>query len=176
LVASSPAGNVTGPDETFTTPPVPTPVVATGGAGEVGLGAATLSGSVNPQGFETGYFFEYGPSVGYGQRWPSIDVALGSQSGTQSVVTFLQNLQPGTLYHYRLVATNPGGTGYGTDQTFQTPEYPASIIQEAPVLKTLGINPETKPKATRSSGKNKHAKKKKTRARKRRRTRPRRHR
>jgi hypothetical protein len=144
LVANSPAGHVVGPDETFTTPAVPVPVVVTGGSSEVGLGAATLSGLVDPQSFQTGYYFEYGPSAVYGQRWPSIGVALGSQSGAQSVVTFLQNLQPGTLYHYRLVAVNPGGVGYGADQTLTTLEYPASVIQEAPVLKApFGFNPET---------------------------------
>jgi hypothetical protein len=161
VVANSPEGTVVGQDATFTTPLVPAPAVVTGGSSEVGLGAATLSGSVDPQGFETGYFFEYGPSTAYGQRWPSIDVALGSQSGAQSVVTFLQTLQPGTLYHYRLVAVNPGGVGYGADQTFTTLEYPASVVQEAPVLNaSLGINPETKP----SSKVPKHkTKKKKTR-------------
>ena len=161
----------------FTTPPAAAPVVTPGGARRGGrLGAATLAGTVDPQGWETGYFFEYGPSAAYGSRWPTLDVTLGALTGGQPIVTFLQNLQPGTTYHYRLAATNPGGTSYGADQTFTTQAYPASIIQEAPVLKTpLGINPETKPKATRSSGKNKHAKKK-TRARKRRKTRPRKHR
>ncbi len=144
LVANSPEGDVTGPDETFTTIPVLAPALITGGAGEVTLGAATLTGSVDPQGFQTGYYFEYGPTGAYGSRWPSLDVSLGSQTGAQNVVTYLQNLQPGTLYHYRLVAINPGGTGYGTDQTFTTPEYPASVIQETPQLKgPFGINPES---------------------------------
>ncbi len=146
LVANSPGGTSTGPDETFTTPPVPVPAVTTGSASEVSVGSATLAGTVDPQGWETGYYFEYGPTPAYGSRWPSLPVTLGALTGGQPIVTFLQNLQPGTVYHYRLVATNPGGTGYGADQTFQTPGYPASVIQEAPVLKTpLGINPETKP-------------------------------
>ncbi len=120
-------------------------MVLTGGASEVGLGAATLLGSVDPQGFETSYFFEYGPSTAYGSRWPGIGVALGGLSGAQPVVSYVQNLLPGRLYHYRLVASDPGGTEYGADQTFQTLEYPASVIQEAPVLKTpIGINPETR--------------------------------
>jgi hypothetical protein len=148
LAANSPGGTTTGPDETFTTPPVPAPVVTTGGAGEVSVNSATLTGTVDPQGWETGYYFEYGPTAAYGSRWPTLDVTLGALTGGQPVVTFLQNLQPGTLYHYRLVASNPGATSYGADQTFQTPEYPASVIQETPVLKTpLGINPETKSSA-----------------------------
>jgi hypothetical protein len=137
LVANSPGGTTTGPDETFITPPVPVPAVTTGSAGEVSVDGATLTGSVDPQGWETGYFFEYGPTAAYGLRWPSLDVTLGALTGGQPIVAFLQNLQPGTLYHYRLVASNPGGTGYGADQTFATPAYPAPAIQEAPVLKTV---------------------------------------
>ena len=137
LVANSPGGTTTGPDETFTTPLVPVPVVTTGSAGEVSVGSATLAGSVDPQGWETGYFFEYGPTAAYGSRWPTLDVTLGALTGGQPIVAFLQNLQPGTVYHYRLVASNPGGSGYGADETFATPAYPAPAIQEAPVLKTV---------------------------------------
>ena len=147
LVANSPGGTTAGPDETFTTPPVPLPVVTTGGAGEVSVGAATLAGTVDPQGWETGYYFEYGPTAAYGSRWPSLPVTLGALTGGQPIVTFLQNLQPGTLYHYRLVATNPGGTGYGADQTFTTQAYPRLGHPRSPGPQdpTLGINPETKP-------------------------------
>jgi hypothetical protein len=165
LVANSPEGQSVGPDETFQTPPVPAPVVVTGGASGVSVGAVTLAGSIDPQGFEAGYYFQYGPSTAYGSRWPSLNVTLGALSGPQSVLSFLEGLQPGTLYHYRLLATNPGGTTYGADQTFQTPEYPASTIQEAPVLKTpLGINPETKPSTKEPKHKAKKRKKTKRKA------------
>ncbi len=161
LVANNPNGQSMGPDETFTTPSVPAPAVTTTGASEVTVGAATLSGTIDPQGFQTSYYFEYGPTSAYGSRWPGIPVALGGLGGAQPVVSYVQNLFPGTLYHYRLVATNPGGTSYGADETFQTPEYPASIVQTTPVLGVpIGINPETKP----SSKAPKHkTKKKKTR-------------
>ena len=40
----------------------------------------------------------------------------------------IQRLQPGTLYHYRLVATNTAGTSYGADRTFRTaPAYDGSL-------------------------------------------------
>ena len=68
--------------------------------------------------------------------------------GSQPVSILLQNLSPGTTYHYRLVATNGGGTAYGADGTFTTAEYPLSIIQTAPVLGTFklpSIAPPSKP-------------------------------
>jgi len=60
----------------------------------------------------------------------------------------VENLQPATVYHYRLVATNPGGTVYGSDQTFTTGAYPASIIQEppgGPLKATITAKTTTKP-------------------------------
>jgi hypothetical protein len=157
LVANSPEGQSFGPDETFQTPAVPPPAVTTGNASEVSVGAVTLAGSIDPEGFETGYYFEYGTSPGYGSRWPSLDVALGGLSGAQSVVSFVEGLQPGTVYHYRLVASDPGGVGYGADATFATPEYPVSVVQEAPVLKApLGIGSDGKSAGTKSAGKGRH--------------------
>jgi len=44
---------------------------------------------------------------------------------------YLEDLQPGTTYYYRLVATNVDGTSYGKDETFTTLGYPNSIIQPA---------------------------------------------
>jgi hypothetical protein len=146
LVAIGPGGQSIGPDETFQTPPVPLPTASTGTAGEITVGAATLTGSIDPQGWETTYLFQYGTTAAYGSQWPTIPLNLGALSGSASVLSYVQNLQPGTTYHYRLVATNPAGTVYGSDQAFTTASYPTSVVQEAPVIKTpLGINPETKP-------------------------------
>ena len=138
LLASSPGGtNVAGPDETFTTLPIPVPAVATGGASGVGVGSATLNGTIDPHGWDTTYLFEYGTSTAYGQSWPTVQVDMGALEGSQPVVVNVPNLLPGTTYHYRLVATNGGGTTYGPDMTFTTGEYPAQVIQEPVALRTL---------------------------------------
>jgi hypothetical protein len=143
LVANSPAGPVVGPDEQFTTPAIPPPVASTGGSSGASVGAVTLTGAVDPQGWDTGYSFEYGTTTAYGASWPTIPIDMGALMGSQPVTIYLQNLLPGTLYHYRLVASNGGGTSYGADQTFTTQEYPTSVVQEAPVLAApIGINPE----------------------------------
>jgi hypothetical protein len=141
LVASSPGGtNAVGTDETFTTPPIPAPVVSTGGTGSITTGTATVSGTVDPQGWDTTYYFQYGTSTAYGASWPTVPVDMGALSGAQSVVIELQNLQPGTVYHYRLLASNGGGVTYGPDMAFATAEYPASVIAEPAVLGTVFPN------------------------------------
>jgi phosphodiesterase/alkaline phosphatase D-like protein len=140
LVASSPgATDVAGPDETFTTPPIPAPSVATGGASGIGVGAATLSGAVDPHGWDTTYYFQYGTSAAYGSSWPTVPVDLGALEGAQGVQVSVQNLLPGTTYHYRLVAASGGGTSYGPDVTFTTGEYQALMIQEPAALRTLVV-------------------------------------
>jgi hypothetical protein len=135
LVASSPGETgVAGPDMTFTTPAIPAPSVSTGGASGVTVGAATLTGTVDPHGWDTTYYFQYGTSTAYGSSWPTVPIDLGALEGAQGVLVYVQNLLPGTVYHYRFVATNGGGTSYGPDMTLTTAEYPVSIVQEPPLL------------------------------------------
>src|SRR5581483_4062252 len=64
VVATSTAGTGHGADGIFTTPAPPG--VVTGAASGVTPSAATLHGSVDPNGRATTYFFEYGTSTGYG--------------------------------------------------------------------------------------------------------------
>jgi hypothetical protein len=146
LVASSPGGTeVAGPDETFTTLAIPAPSVATGAASGVGVGGATLSGAVDPHGWDSSYLFEYGTSTSYGSSWPSVLVDMGALEGPQPVIVNVPNLLPSTTYHYRLIATNGGGTSYGPDLTFTTGEYPVSVIQPAPALTPAIVFPKEEP-------------------------------
>jgi hypothetical protein len=164
LVAADVAGIVTGADVKFTTLPVPAPAASTGGAVEVSRSTAALTGAIDPMGWDTTYRFEYGTSPAYGSSWPTVDVDMGALTGNQPVLIALENLQPGTTYHYRLVATDPGGASYGADQTFTTGEYPVSAIQPNPVGERLGIAPATsKPKVKAKTHKHpngKHSKRK----------------
>ena len=99
------------------------------GACNVSQNTATLSGTVTTNGLQTNYGFEIGSEPGnYGQvgRLGSVGGAL-----TEEVSVTLSELQPGTTYYYRMVATNADGTSYGEDETFTTPGYSNSIIQPA---------------------------------------------
>lgn len=80
-------------------------------------------------------------------------------NGPQAVVVTLANLAPGITYHYRLLATGPGGTVYGTDHTFTTGEYPPSVVQEPPVFGTFTLPSEQAPKVTVKKVKSKKPKK-----------------
>lgn len=95
------------------------PTVQTGGPSFVSSSAATVLGSLNANGVDTHYHYEYGRSVPYGQRTPAVDAGAGAN--TQSVPVTLSGLTPRTTYHFRLVAANAIGTTFGDDRVLTTP-------------------------------------------------------
>ncbi len=99
------------------------PSVTTGDASDVTRSAATVSGTVNPNGQDANYHFEYGTGTSYGQSTSSSDA--GSGSVAVPVTASLSGLDPDTTYHYRLVAANASGTTPGGDLTFTTNGSPA---------------------------------------------------
>jgi phosphodiesterase/alkaline phosphatase D-like protein len=123
LVAVNRYGTSAGADRTFTTAGHPPPVVATGPATQLGSSFATLTGVVNPQGEQTSWQFQYGPSIAYGSSTFGGTSAAGQLPVTVS--SALQGLASGTIFHYRLIAQHPGSAivSYGVDQTFMT--YPS---------------------------------------------------
>jgi streptogramin lyase len=78
---------------------------------------AKLHGILNAEGLETHYHFEYGPTTSYGTG--TAELAASTTRNIKARVA-IKGLQPGTTYHYRLVATNATGSMRGRDQTFKT--------------------------------------------------------
>jgi hypothetical protein len=116
--------------------PISKPTVATGAAASVTAASATLEGTVNPNGAATSYYFEYGPTTAYGHQ-TAADAAGSGTSGVP-VSAPLSGLAPGSLYHFRLVATNSAGSAYGGDEAFTT-------LAAAPVAVTggaVGVTPD----------------------------------
>src|SRR5689334_12360249 len=107
LVASSSQGTTNGADSTFTTSRDPAPAVTTQPATAVTTSSARLNGSVGPQGENTTYHFEYGPTSSYGSR--TAEASAGHGTGSTNVSAVVKGLAPGTTYHVRIVATNAGG-------------------------------------------------------------------
>jgi uncharacterized repeat protein (TIGR03803 family) len=136
LRAASNAGITNGANGTFTTGTgnPQAPIVVTGTATGVSGTAATLNGTVNPQGNAASWQFEYGPTTSYGSVAPVAAGTTGSGSAAEAVSTNLTGLPGGTTIHYRLKATNTGGTVTGSDQTFTTtgtPQPPLAITGAA---------------------------------------------
>jgi hypothetical protein len=139
LVATNGAGTEPGPDYTFTTGSRTPPLVSTAGVSGVTQTGATISGAVDPQGIETSYAFEVGTDTSYSGAKVFGDA--GESEGAEPIAVTLEDLAPGTTYHYRLTATNADGTSYGQDMTFTTPGIPSPIGQPLtmPLLATPTI-------------------------------------
>jgi len=94
------------------------PDVSGTSSSDVTASGATLKATVHPQGVSTTALFEYGLTTAYGS--PTAVVSVGSQDSAQPVTAPVGGLQPSTTYHFRVVATNDGGTTRGPDKTFTT--------------------------------------------------------
>jgi hypothetical protein len=86
---------------------------------EVTATSATLNASVDPESSETSYHFEYGTSAAYGAKTPETAL-LASDNTDHPTSVPIQDLASGSVYHYRVVASNSAGPAYGTDHTFTT--------------------------------------------------------
>jgi len=97
------------------------PTVETEPAVELSTSGATLRGVVNPEGLETTYYFEYGPTAAYGSQAPLAPASAGESWTPRPVHRSISGLTAGGTYHYRIVAENSVGQSFGADQTFTTP-------------------------------------------------------
>jgi hypothetical protein len=135
VVVTTGVGIATGDDKTFqtlSTPPPGAPSVSTGTASGLAAKEATLSGSVNPVGGTlSDCHFEYGTSTSYGTSVSCSQVGISGSSNVP-VSADVTGLTAGTLYHYRIVAANPGApTSDGADATFTT-------LPDCDVVATVG--------------------------------------
>jgi hypothetical protein len=101
------------------------PSVTTGRARQVSYGSAVLTASVNPNGRDTSYYFQYGLTRQYGGQTAIADAGAGTH--TLGVSSPIEGLQPLTVYHYRLVAVNSAGATVGGDRTLLTSKVPLSL-------------------------------------------------
>ena len=101
------------------------PTASTGHARQVSYGSAVFTGSVNPRGADTSYYFQYGLTKGYGGQSAIADAGAGTH--TLAVSVAVAGLQPLTLYHFRLVAVSAAGVAFGADRTLLTTKVPLSL-------------------------------------------------
>ena len=110
--------------------------------------SATLNATVNPNGSEvTECKFEYGRNIAYGKS-VSCNPAPGSGTSPVTVSGLVSGFAPNTTWHFRISATNAGGTSTGGDVTFTTlPDPPtvetkvASAVTETSATLSASVNP-----------------------------------
>jgi hypothetical protein len=116
LVSGNPTPSPT-PTATATPTATPSPTVTTNPATNIASFAAALNGSVNPRGSTTTVYFQWGTTTAYGHT-----TSTQTQTGNTSrpITANISGLSASHLYHFRIVATNGGGTSFGSDRTFTT--------------------------------------------------------
>ena len=135
-VATNAGGANYGLDQSFTVtagPPILSNLPVTG----LTATNATLNASVNPNGAATTVYFAYGTDTNYGTT-DSLG-NIGSGSVAANVSDAISNLLAGTVYHWRVTASNSLGVVSGADQTFLTPSAPIVATQAALGLTSTGV-------------------------------------
>src|SRR5262249_45503963 len=130
LSATNAGGTSNGPDETFNTlanvgsPPT----AATAAATSLPRRSAPPNPTGHPHGGEVHECtVESGPTTSYGPSAPRSPLP-GSGTSPVAVSGSVTGLTPNTTYHFRISATNPGGTSLGGDETFKTQTFIAPTI------------------------------------------------
>ena len=145
VVATNKAGESVYHEKTFTT--LAPPTIEGESASAITEHDATLEATINPNGLETAYEFQIDTNGSYnytksacplgaceaisvGEPLPAglvepepeqIPAASGDRSVSLDLASIGAVLQPGTTYHYRVIASNYSGpTVDGPDQTFTT--------------------------------------------------------
>ncbi|MFL6506042.1 MAG: trypsin-like serine protease [Candidatus Udaeobacter sp.] len=101
-----------------TLPPTGRPVVVTNPASLVMSHSARLNAAVDPHGFSTTVYFQYGRTISYGSRTPN---QIKTGNNYQNIAANISGLTAHTTYHFRVVGSNAAGIRYGGDRTFVTP-------------------------------------------------------
>jgi len=106
------------------------PTVTTLPTTNVSVTNAVLPGTVNPNGSESVYFFEYGTNASFGAV--TVAQSAGAGTGAISVGATLSNLAAGQTYYYRAAASNTFGVSYGLAQSFSAGLPPPAASTLAP--------------------------------------------
>ncbi len=102
-----------------TVSPPPTgkqPDVVTGTATSISADSTKLTGTVNPNGLDTSYYYEIGLTIAYGFTSQAYNAGSGIEPLT--VQLNVSGFSAATTYHFRIVAYNNMGTTYGKDVAF----------------------------------------------------------
>jgi uncharacterized repeat protein (TIGR03803 family) len=133
VAATNDYGLVYGSDQSFTT--LGLPEVSTLPATDVSTDSTTLNATVNPNGWPTTAWFQWGGTTNYGNLSSVTD--LGSGTTALPLSAPLAGLTRGVTYHFRVAATNDYGLVCGSDQSFTTLAVPVGSALTYTVLKNF---------------------------------------
>ena len=94
-----------------------TPIALTLTPCELNADTITLRAIVNPSGYSTNIYFEYGYDENYGYTLTPYPSNVSGNNDLE-VRARLYPLQANTIYHYRIKAENAMGTNFGEDKQF----------------------------------------------------------
>jgi hypothetical protein len=142
---------VTNTDFTVVNTSATAPVAVTQPATTINSTNVTLNGTVAPGDATVSYFFEWGTTTNYG-NYTATNMLSSNLTIVQPVSITLDNLSPGTTYHYQLVAYNGAGFSYGGDLTTVTLAAAPVVVTEPATGITVGsatfnatVNPNYSP-------------------------------
>ncbi len=121
------------------------PVVVTSATVAPTNSTAVVTGTVNPNGALTTYWYEYGLTASLGARTASQTV--GSGFAGIAAPGYITGLSKSTTYFFRLVAQNSEGTTAGVQRSFETSESAPPPVGTAPSAKTLNATGITRTNA-----------------------------
>ena len=110
--------------------------------------SVVVTGTVNPNGAETSWYFQYGLSSSASFTSRTLTKSAGSGSDDVKVKHSLTGLAPATSYSYRIVAMNSAGTTVGGVGIFNTSAPPVVLTGAAGYISSTSstlngvINPE----------------------------------
>ena len=123
------AANTDGQDEgsilSFTTSA--SPAVSTDAATSITTSSATLNGTVNPNGYATDAWFEYGTDPSLTAWTETSHQGTGSGGTTVSLNAPISGLNPWRTYYFRTAASNSGGSQKGAIRSFPTGDYYVAV-------------------------------------------------
>jgi len=90
----------------------------------VGTTSAALTATIAPHGMNAQAWITFGQTTNYSLQTPEVPVYVDSAS---PITNFFTGLQPGTLYHYQLFASNSLGAVTSGDATFVTVDIPRAL-------------------------------------------------
>jgi phosphodiesterase/alkaline phosphatase D-like protein len=136
----------------FTTPVVAPRIVGEPQAQFVKAFSAVMFAELNPENANTKYYFEYWPTSNPADKMRTATGESGVY-GLIGVTSEAVSLQPGTIYSYRLVATNEAGTTLGQGGHFTTAPAPrveaetsaAIAVTSTEAMISGSVNPDGQP-------------------------------